>query len=102
MHAVLQARPPRENAAPDADAGAGEQEAELQRIVQASSYGSKIGLTMHAGHGLHYENVKPVAEIPEIVELNIGHAIVARAVFDGIDIAVSEMKRLMNEARSAR
>lgn len=84
-----------------ADADPGEQDAELQRIVDAAAYGKQIGLTVNAGHGLHYENVKPVAEIPEIVELNIGHAIVARAVFDGFTVAVSEMKRLMIEARSA-
>ena len=84
-----------------ADADPGKQDAELQRIVDAAAYGKQIGLTVHAGHGLHYENVKPVAEIPEIVELNIGHAIVARAVFDGFTVAVSEMKRLMTEARSA-
>ena len=84
-----------------ADADGSEQEAELQRIVVAAAYGRQIGLTVHAGHGLHYENVRPVAEIPEIVELNIGHAIVARAVFDGFTVAVSEMKRLMTEARTA-
>jgi pyridoxine 5-phosphate synthase len=84
-----------------ADADGETQQAELQRIVDAAAYGSEIGLTVHAGHGLHYENVKPVARIPEIVELNIGHAIVARAVFDGFSVAVSEMKRLMSEARTA-
>jgi pyridoxine 5-phosphate synthase len=84
-----------------ADAASGEQDAELQRIVEAAAYGQRIGLTVHAGHGLHYENVKPVAEIPEIVELNIGHAIIARAIFDGFTSAVHDMKRLMTEARSA-
>lgn len=84
-----------------ADADPGEQSAELQRIVEAAAYGKQIGLTVHAGHGLHYENVKPVAEIPEIVELNIGHAIIARAIFDGFTSAVRDMKRLMAEARSA-
>lgn len=84
-----------------ADAASGEQDAELQRIVEAAAYGHRIGLTVHAGHGLHYENVKPVAEIPEIVELNIGHAIIARAIFDGFTSAVRDMKRLMTEARSA-
>lgn len=84
-----------------ADADPGEQNAELQRIVEAAAYGKQIGLTVHAGHGLHYENVKPVAEIPEIVELNIGHAIIARAIFDGFTSAVRDMKRLMTEARSA-
>ena len=54
---------------------------------------------MHAGHGLHYHNVQPVAAISEIVELNIGHAIIARAVFDGLGTAIAEMKRLMIEAR---
>ncbi len=84
-----------------ADADSGAQAAELQRIVESAAYGKKIGLIVNAGHGLHYENVKPVAEIPEIVELNIGHAIVARAIYDGFTVAVSEMKRLMTEARSA-
>ena len=84
-----------------ADADPGDHGAELLRIVRAAAYGRQIGLTVHAGHGLHYENVKPVAEIPEIVELNIGHAIIARAVFDGLTSAVREMKRLMTEARSA-
>jgi pyridoxine 5-phosphate synthase len=54
-------------------------------------------LDVHAGHGLHYENVKPVAAIAGIVELNIGHSIIARAVFDGLPHAVAEMKRLMLE-----
>jgi pyridoxine 5-phosphate synthase len=84
-----------------ADADPGAQAAELQRIIDAAAYGKQIGLTVHAGHGLHYENVKPVAEIPEIVELNIGHAIVARAVLEGFSEAVRDMKRLMTEARTA-
>lgn len=83
-----------------ADASGAAQGAELRRIVDAAAYGSEIGLTIHAGHGLHYDNVGPVAAIPEVVELNIGHSIVARSVFDGFAIAVSEMKRLMSEART--
>jgi pyridoxine 5-phosphate synthase len=83
-----------------ADATAAVQVAELERIQEAVRYGHELGLTMHAGHGLHYENVMPVAAIAEIVELNIGHAIIARAVIDGLDIAVSEMKKLMLAARS--
>ena len=83
-----------------ADADGAEAAAELERIVAACAYGDGIGLTVHAGHGLHYENVQQIARIPQIVELNIGHAIVARAVFDGFKVAVSEMKRLMTEARS--
>jgi pyridoxine 5-phosphate synthase len=78
----------------------GERQAmELARLVEAARYGSRIGLTVHAGHGLHYHNVQPVAAIPEIVELNIGHAIVARAVLDGIAGAVRAMKDLMQAAR---
>lgn len=85
-----------------ADAEGGEQDAELQRIVAAAAHGQQLGLVVNAGHGLHYENVKPVAEIPQVQELNIGHAIVARALFDGFSVAVSEMKRLMTEARALR
>lgn len=82
-----------------ADADGPAQQAELRRVVEAAAYGAEIGLTVHAGHGLHYDNVAPIAAIPQIVELNIGHAIVARSVFDGFSAAVSEMKRLMTEAR---
>jgi len=76
------------------------QAAELERIVDAANYGHELGLVINAGHGLHYQNVKPIARIEQVVELNIGHAIVARAVFDGLSVAVSEMKRLMLEARA--
>ena len=82
-----------------ADADGPAQQAELRRVVEAAAYAAEIGLTVHAGHGLHYDNVAPIAAIPQIVELNIGHAIVARSVFDGFSTAVSEMKRLMTEAR---
>ena len=83
-----------------ADAEGAEQELELKRIVDAAEHGDSIGLTIHAGHGLHYDNVHPVARIPQIVELNIGHAIVARAIFDGFGEAVALMKRLMTDARN--
>jgi len=83
-----------------ADAEGDEQAVELKRVVDAVKYGHSIGLIINAGHGLHYQNVTAIAEIPEIVELNIGHAIVSRAVFDGLAMAVSEMKRLMTEARA--
>ena len=82
-----------------ADAEGDEQHQELERIVAAAKIGADLGLTINAGHGLHYGNVGPVASIPQIVELNIGHAIVSRAVFDGLARAVGEMKRLMQEAR---
>jgi pyridoxine 5-phosphate synthase len=82
-----------------ADSSGERQAVELMRLVEAARFGSRIGLTVHAGHGLHYHNVQPVAAIAEIVELNIGHAIVARAVFDGLAAAVREMKSLMTAAR---
>ena len=68
---------------------------ELQRIVEAARLGSQLGLGVAAGHGLHYENVRPIVEIPEIDELNIGHAIVGRAVLVGMDRAVREMLERM-------
>ncbi|MGE0113614.1 MAG: pyridoxine 5'-phosphate synthase [Steroidobacteraceae bacterium] len=73
---------------------------ELVRLQQAARHAADLGLIVNAGHGLHYHNVQAIASIPEIVELNIGHAIVARAVFDGLAVAVREMKRMMIEARS--
>jgi len=72
---------------------------ELRRVARAAGHAHAIGLRVHAGHGLHYHNVQLVARIPEVRELNIGHAIVARAIFDGLSTAVIEMKRLMTEAR---
>jgi len=83
-----------------ADAEGEEQEAELRRVVEAAEYGHNLGLIINAGHGLHYQNVTAIAAIPQIVELNIGHAIVSRAVFDGLAMAVSDMKRVMTEARA--
>lgn len=83
-----------------ADAEGERQSAELARIVEAARYGDDLGLVINAGHGLNYDNVAAVARIPQIMELNIGHAIIARAVFDGLALAVSEMKRLMQEARA--
>uniref|UniRef100_A0A486XIJ1 Pyridoxine 5'-phosphate synthase n=1 Tax=Rheinheimera sp. BAL341 TaxID=1708203 RepID=A0A486XIJ1_9GAMM len=76
------------------------QQQELLRIAKAAEYAASLGLIVNAGHGLHYHNVQPIAAIPQMYELNIGHAIVARAVFSGLDAAVREMKRLMVEARS--
>lgn len=73
--------------------------AELRRVEAAAHHGAGLGLEVNAGHGLNYHNVQPIARIVEIAELNIGHAIVARAIFDGLSTAVIEMKRLMTEAR---
>jgi pyridoxine 5-phosphate synthase len=72
---------------------------ELQRIRKGAQLADRLGIQVNAGHGLHYHNVQPIAAIPEIVELNIGHAIIGRAVFSGLASAVKEMKRLMVEAR---
>jgi pyridoxine 5-phosphate synthase len=83
-----------------ADAHGAEQAKELERVRRAARHAAARGLTVHAGHGLNYHNVGAIAAIPEIVELNIGHAIVARAVIDGMAAAVAEMKRLMLEARA--
>lgn len=76
-----------------------EQAAELVRIAEGVEFAASIGLVVNAGHGLHYHNVKPIAAIKDIYELNIGHAIIARASIDGLDKAVRDMKTLMNEAR---
>ena len=65
----------------------------------AQRLASSLGLEVHAGHGLNYHNVQPVAAIAEIVELNIGHCIIARAIFVGLEAAVRDMKALMAGAR---
>ena len=72
-----------------------EQMQALQRIVQTVAYGNQLGLQVNAGHGLHYHNVQAIAAIAGIAELNIGHAIVAQALFVGWDAAIREMKQLM-------
>lgn len=73
---------------------------ELERLHAGARLAARLGLEVHAGHGLDYHNVQPVAAITEIVELNIGHAIVARAVFSGLAAAVRDMKALMRSARA--
>jgi pyridoxine 5-phosphate synthase len=82
-----------------ADSEGARQAQELERLRAAARQAAQLGLVVHAGHGLHYHNVQPVAAIGEIVELNIGHAIVARALFSGLHAAVREMKALMVAAR---
>ena len=74
-------------------------ETELERVRDAAAHASGIGLKVNAGHGLHYHNVHAIAAIPQITELNIGHAIVAHALFVGFAEAVREMKALMQQAR---
>jgi pyridoxine 5-phosphate synthase len=71
----------------------------LARLREASHHAKSVGLAVHAGHGLTYDNVKPVAAIPEIEELNIGHTIVSRSILVGIESAVREMRALVDSAR---
>jgi pyridoxine 5-phosphate synthase len=82
-----------------AEASGSAQARELERLAVAARRASGLGLEVHAGHGLTYHNVQPVAAIPEIVELNIGHCIIARAIFTGLESAVRDMKALMIGAR---
>ena len=82
-----------------AEAAGAARATELERLLKCARLGAKLGLEVHAGHGLNYHNVQPVAAIREIVELNIGHAIISRAVFAGLTAAVRDMKALMAAAR---
>jgi pyridoxine 5-phosphate synthase len=82
-----------------AEATGAAQAREFERLRTAARFADSLGLIVNAGHGLHYHNVELIAAIPEIVELNIGHAIVARALFDGLPKAVRDMKELMRAAR---
>lgn len=78
---------------------AAERDVQLKRIANAAHFAAKQGLIVNAGHGLNYQNVQAIARIPAIHELNIGHGIIAQALFSGLTQAVQEMKRLMVEAR---
>jgi pyridoxine 5-phosphate synthase len=71
-----------------------------RRIADAARYGRSVGLEVHAGHGLSYDTVKPVAEMPEIAELNIGHFLIGEAIFVGLEASVRRMRALMDEARA--
>ena len=83
-----------------ADLSGAEQAKELERIRKAAIFGKSIGMRVNAGHGLHEGNVKPIAAISELSELNIGHAIVAEALFKGWQKAITDMKALMNQGRA--
>ncbi len=83
-----------------AEAAGSHQATELERLRAAARLGASLGLEVHAGHGLNYRNVRPVAALPEIVELNIGHALIAHALYVGLAAAVREMKALMAAARA--
>jgi pyridoxine 5-phosphate synthase len=83
-----------------AEASGSARATELERLRTGARLAERLGLEVHAGHGLDYHNVQPVAAIAQIIELNIGHAIVARAVFTGLAAAVRDMKALMQAARA--
>lgn len=76
------------------------QKAELLRVQKAAEYAHSAGLQVNAGHGLHFHNVEAICFIPEIVELNIGHSIIAQSVFSGLDQTVRDLKRVMRDARA--
>jgi len=76
-----------------------EGEKQLQAILEASKFAQSLGLEVHGGHGLNYDNVLPIAQIPEMAELNIGHSIIARAIIVGIEQSVREMKDLLSKAK---
>jgi pyridoxine 5-phosphate synthase len=83
------------------NASAAEQEKEKEAVAAAARLAHTLSLEVHAGHGLNYENVGPIAMMPEVVELNIGHSIIARAVIVGIEQAVREMKEILSRARAS-
>ena len=74
---------------------------ELARLTDMAAFAHDLGLEVHAGHGLTYDTVAPIAALPEVVELNIGHFLIGEAIFRGLDPAIREMRRLMDEARAA-
>ena len=76
-------------------------EAELRRIAEAAALAVKNGIEPHAGHGLTFDNVQPIAAIPQLAELNIGHFLIGEAIFTGLEASVRHMRALMDEARGA-
>ncbi|MEX2312263.1 MAG: pyridoxine 5'-phosphate synthase, partial [Rhodospirillales bacterium] len=76
------------------------QEAELKRIVDAAASANALGLECHAGHGLTFDTVGPVAAITDVIELNIGHFLIGEAIFSGLDSAIRRMRALMDKARA--
>ena len=75
-------------------------DSELQKLTEMSSLARSLGLEVHAGHGLTYDTVSPIAQLPEVIELNIGHFIIGEAIFRGLTPVIAEMRRLMDEARA--
>jgi pyridoxine 5-phosphate synthase len=74
--------------------------AELEKLREMSAFGHSLGLEVHAGHGLTFETVKPVAAFPEVMELNIGHFLIGEAIFSGLENAIHKMRTLMDQARA--
>ncbi len=77
-----------------------ERDAELTRLTEMATFAYSLGLEVHAGHGLTYDTVKPIAALPEVMELNIGHFLIGESIFRGLDPAIQEMRRLMDDARA--
>ncbi|PRY93426.1 pyridoxine 5'-phosphate synthase [Hasllibacter halocynthiae] len=78
----------------------GDRDAELERLRAMAAHAHALGLEVHAGHGLTYESVPPIAALPEVRELNIGHFLIGEAIFRGLPAAIAEMRRVMDEARA--
>ena len=76
-----------------------ESDKELERLREMSAFADTLGLEVHAGHGITYDTVKPIAAFPEVMELNIGHFLIGEAIFDGLENAIARMRALMDEAR---
>ena len=81
------------------DAEGSAREKEFERVRAAAAYAEKVGLECHAGHGLTFDTVGPVAAIPNIMELNIGHFLIGEAIFVGLEASIRKMRALMDEAR---
>lgn len=77
-----------------------ERDKELERLTEMSTFAQSLGLEVHAGHGLTYDTVQPIAALPEVMELNIGHFLMGESMFVGMELAIKEMRRLMNAARN--
>ncbi|MCB1367777.1 MAG: pyridoxine 5'-phosphate synthase, partial [Rhodobacteraceae bacterium] len=79
-----------------------ERDAELARLAEMAAFAHSLGLEVHAGHGLTYDTVQPVAAFPQVIELNIGHFLIGEAIFVGLETAMAEMRRLMLAARAGK
>ncbi|MEC7257959.1 MAG: pyridoxine 5'-phosphate synthase, partial [Pseudomonadota bacterium] len=79
-----------------------ERDRELAALREMSGFAHSLGLEVHAGHGLTYDTVQPIAAFPEVRELNIGHFLIGEAIFRGLTPAIAEMRRLMDDARQQR